>query len=191
VHVSGNTSTYIIHRPASSAPSLWGLPLATLIISVVSSYRFHVCFALKPVLDPLLSQAATSHEMIINVVQAFCPSIHTSPCEIDELGTKATPKTPSSVATNTAQRGLGFDGVVIQLMCLFQVSVESLPAVAHLITFISFARRIVASPHLQMKMLRVLVLLTFRLMVKGFRTAHECTAIRAQVPDFVLVGVCV
>ena len=82
------------------------------------------------------------------MAEAFCPSIHTSRCEIDELSTKATLKTPLSVVTNTTQLGFDYDGVVIQLMCLFQVSVESLPAVAHLSAFISFGRRIIALPHL-------------------------------------------
>jgi hypothetical protein len=44
--------------------------------------------------------------MIINMVEAFCPSIHTPRFEVDELGIKTTPKTPLSVTTNTAQLGL-------------------------------------------------------------------------------------
>jgi hypothetical protein len=52
-----------------------------------------------------------SHEMITNMAEALCPSIHTSRFEVDELGTKATPKTPPSVATNTTKLGLDCDGV--------------------------------------------------------------------------------
>jgi hypothetical protein len=86
--------------------------------------------------------------MVINMVEAFRPSIRASRFEVDELGTKATPKTPLTVATHTTQLSLDCDGVIVQLMCLFHVFVESLPAVAHLSAFISFGRRIVASPHL-------------------------------------------
>jgi hypothetical protein len=49
--------------------------------------------------------------MIINMAEAFCPSIQAIRSEIDELDTKATPKTPLTVATNAAQFGFDFDGV--------------------------------------------------------------------------------
>jgi hypothetical protein len=114
-----------------------------------TSTRFQPCpVHRKPVLDTLPSQAMTSHEMIINMAMALCPSIYTSLGEINELDAKATPKTCLSVATNATQLGFDYEGVVIQLMRAFQVFVESLPAVAHLSAFISFGRRIVASPHL-------------------------------------------
>jgi hypothetical protein len=142
----------------------------------------------NPVLDPLRSQAATSHQVIINVVESFCPSLDTLRCDIDEHGTKATPKTPLTIATNMARLGFDCDGVFIQLMCLLQVAVESVPVVAHIGAFITFGRRIVASPHL-LEMLRGLVFRPIVPVLKSFRTPHECTAVKVRVPGFALVGV--
>jgi len=67
--------------------------------------------------------------MIVNRAEAFGPSISPSRRKIDELDTKAALKPPLSVAINAAQLDFDCDGVIIQLMCRFQVSVESLPAV--------------------------------------------------------------
>jgi hypothetical protein len=57
--------------------------------------------------------------MIINIAKALVLSFYAFYDEIDKPDTKATPKTPLSVATNVAQLGFDFDGVVIQLICTF------------------------------------------------------------------------
>jgi len=55
----------------------------------------------KLVLNPLLSEAATSYNIIINIIEAFYLSIYTSCLKVDKLNIKAIPKTPLTVATNT------------------------------------------------------------------------------------------
>ena len=67
----------------------------------------------KLVLNSLLSEAATSYKMIINIVEAFYLSICTSCFKVDKLNIKAILKTPLTVTTNTTQLGLDYNSVII------------------------------------------------------------------------------
>jgi len=63
-----------------------------------------------PILDALLGQAFSSHEVIINVIEEFSPGINSLLGKVDELGAKSTPETGLAIAANAAAINLGSDG---------------------------------------------------------------------------------
>jgi hypothetical protein len=133
-------------------------------------------------LDGLLGQAMATHEVVVDVVEAFSPSIHTLLRKINELGTEATPEAGLTVAANATVFDLGlYDLSIRDVMIFLQMVLEALSAVTHLGAGTAFKLLCIAAPCLEMEVLRVFVSLPIILAAKGFVTGQECAAIRPRV----------
>lgn len=55
-----------------------------------------------PVLDILLWQAMSSHEVVINMIEAFSPSLNSFLRKVNELGAEPTPEARLTIATDAA-----------------------------------------------------------------------------------------
>jgi hypothetical protein len=131
-----------------------------------------------PILDALLRQAFSSHEVIINMIETFSPSINPLLGKIDEFGAKSTPETGLAVAANAAAINLGLDSFSVRSgMILLQVILERVFAVTNLCACASFWLLLITAPCLKMEVLRVLVALPIVLTAKSFTAVQEGAAV--------------
>jgi hypothetical protein len=135
----------------------------------------------NPIRDALLVEAITSHEMIINVVEAFFPGIQSLLFEIDELDAEPTPETCLTIATDTASLDLLDNAIILHMMFCFQMIFESLPLVAQLHAYTARGLLFIATPHLWPEVCRVFMSLPIVLIAKSFIASQEGAAVRPAV----------
>jgi len=72
-----------------------------------------ITFNGDPILDALLGKAMASHEMIIDVIEAFGPCIYSFLGEVNELGAEPAPKSRLAVTAHAAGISLILDSISI------------------------------------------------------------------------------
>jgi hypothetical protein len=132
-----------------------------------------------PILDALFWQLVPSHEVVINMVEALGPSIDSPLLQLNQTVTETAPKARLAVATNSTVVKLGLDGVWIKhhLMRFYKMLLESLSAITHLGACAAFKSLFVASPSLEVKVLRIFMTLPIILAAKGLVAGQEGAAI--------------
>lgn len=137
----------------------------------------------NPILNALLGQAMASHKVVINMIKAFGPRIESFLLELNELGAEATPETRLAVTADATCFELVFDGILIRNLVLFaEMLLEGLLAITHFGAGSSFGSLLIASPCLQLEMLRIFVALPVILAAKGLVACQEGAAVRPLVP---------
>jgi hypothetical protein len=129
----------------------------------------------------------TTHEVVINVIEAFSPGFHAFLGELNKLGTEATPEPVLAVASNVAYIEFGPQDLGIRnIMVFLQMILKALATITHLGTGAAFNFLCIAKPSLDMKMLGVFVSLPVILAAEGFVACREGAAIRPRVAFHVL-----
>ena len=141
-----------------------------------------------PVLDTL-DRAGSSHEVVVDMIEAFGPGLQTPLREIDELGTEPAPEVDRVVEANATTGDLCIDSVNIgHLMLFLQMILESLLAATHLGACAASRPLLVTSPCVRLKMLRVFVSLPVILAAETSVTSRGRAAVRPLVTLHMLPG---
>lgn len=112
---------------------------------------------------------ATTHEVVINMVEALSPGIEALFREINGLDTEPTPVADLTIATNAAGIGLGLQGPGIgNFMILPQMLFELRLAVTYLGIGAAFNFLCVTAPHREIEMLGAFMRFPIILTAKGF-----------------------
>jgi hypothetical protein len=100
-----------------------------------------------------------SHKVVIDVIKPFCPGVYTFLFQVDQLIAEATPETGLAVATDPTGVELRLSVTIRHLMRFGQVFVESLSSVTYLGACTTFRSLFIASPSLQVEVLRIFMTL--------------------------------
>ena len=110
------------------------------------SFRFVTIYG-NPILDTLLEEVMASHKVVINMIEALGPRVHSFLLELHELGAESTPETGLAITADATGFELILDSLLIRYMVLFaKMLLEGLLAVTDLGAASSFGSLLIASP---------------------------------------------
>ena len=140
---------------------------------------------------PLINVFATLEVQVIYVIEPLVPCFNAPRFQLHDLPTKAAPESTLAIAADaTATTSIAKILLFLKMMVFAKMRLKEISSVEELCTFINLAVRVlfVATPSLELIMLRVLVAFPVILAAKQLGTVAVCTAPRTAMTLLVLPG---